>query len=197
MPREELTRIERLLLVHLLDHRGNQVRFEADQWTTEFGIARKFVSEDPADLKNAMRALENSRMIYRRTQYASSGTPSRNTFSPSPPPDTAWRSRSSAGSSPTRTTSSDRANVRPRPRRFRPRRASRTAVPRPPWRCSRGPRCAFARPSPPTSRRCTPGSATPKWSRPTTGSYQRVTTASSDRWGSPTRTPLRSFPGSS
>jgi len=69
MPREELTRIERLLLVHLLDHRGNQVRFEADQWTTEFGIARKFAGEDPADLKNAMRTLENTRMIYRRTQY--------------------------------------------------------------------------------------------------------------------------------
>jgi hypothetical protein len=69
MPREELTRIERLLLVHLLDHRGNQVRFEADQWTTEFGIARKFAAEDPSDLKNAMRALEMSRMIYRRTQY--------------------------------------------------------------------------------------------------------------------------------
>ena len=70
MPREELTRIERLLLVHLLDHRGNQVRFEADQWTTEFGIARKFAGEDPSDLKNAMRTLEMSRMIYRRTQYA-------------------------------------------------------------------------------------------------------------------------------
>jgi hypothetical protein len=69
MPREELTRIERLLLVHLLDHRGNQVRFEADQWTTEFGIARKFAGEDPGDLKNAMRTLEMSRMIYRRTQY--------------------------------------------------------------------------------------------------------------------------------
>jgi hypothetical protein len=69
MPRDELTRIERLLLVHLLDHRGNQVRFEADQWTTEFGIARKFASEDPSDLKNAMRTLEMSRMIYRRTQY--------------------------------------------------------------------------------------------------------------------------------
>jgi hypothetical protein len=69
MPREELTRIERLLLVHLLDHRGNQVRFEADQWTTEFGIARKFATEDPSDLKNAMRTLEMSRMIYRRTQY--------------------------------------------------------------------------------------------------------------------------------
>ncbi len=69
MPRDELNRIERLLLVHLLDHRGNQVRFEADQWTTEFGIARKFANEDPADLKNAMRTLEMSRMIYRRTQY--------------------------------------------------------------------------------------------------------------------------------
>ncbi|MCI4342754.1 MAG: hypothetical protein L3J92_01365 [Thermoplasmata archaeon] len=69
MPREELTRIERLLLVHLLDHRGNQVRFEADQWTTEFGIARKFAGEDPGDLKNAMRTLEMGRMIYRRTQY--------------------------------------------------------------------------------------------------------------------------------
>ncbi len=69
MAREELSRIERLLLVHLLEHRGNQVRFEADQWTTEFGIARKFAGEDPAELKNAMRALEMSRMIYRRTQY--------------------------------------------------------------------------------------------------------------------------------
>jgi hypothetical protein len=69
MAREELNRLERLLLVHLLDHRGNQVRFEADQWTTEFGIARKFSSEDPADLKNAVRSLEMSRMIYRRTQY--------------------------------------------------------------------------------------------------------------------------------
>jgi hypothetical protein len=69
MAREELSRIERLLLVHLLDHRGNQVRFEADQWTTEFGIARKFATEDPSDLKTAMRALEMSRMIYRRTQY--------------------------------------------------------------------------------------------------------------------------------
>ncbi|HLM90939.1 MAG TPA: hypothetical protein VK424_02655 [Thermoplasmata archaeon] len=69
MTREELSRIERLLLVHLLEHRGNQVRFEADQWTTEFGIARKFAGEDPAALKNALRILEMSRMIYRRTQY--------------------------------------------------------------------------------------------------------------------------------
>lgn len=69
MPREELGRLERQLLVHLLEHRGNQVRFEADQWTTEFGIMRKFADEDPALLKNAVRLLEMSRLIYRRTQY--------------------------------------------------------------------------------------------------------------------------------
>jgi len=69
MSREELGRLERLLLVHLLEHRGNQVRFEADQWTTEFGIMRKFASEDPGVLKNAMRLLEMSRLVYRRTQY--------------------------------------------------------------------------------------------------------------------------------
>ena len=69
MPREELGRLERQLLVHLLEHRGNQVRFEADQWTTEFGIMRKFATEDPAVLKNAMRLLEMSRLVYRRTQY--------------------------------------------------------------------------------------------------------------------------------
>jgi hypothetical protein len=69
MAREELGRLERLLLVHLLEHRGNQVRFEADQWTTEFGIMRKFAAEDPATLKNAVRLLEMSRLVYRRTQY--------------------------------------------------------------------------------------------------------------------------------
>jgi hypothetical protein len=69
MPREELTRIERLLLVHLLDHRGNQVRFEADQWTTEFGIFRAFAHEDLMELKNTLRALEMTRYIYRRVQY--------------------------------------------------------------------------------------------------------------------------------
>jgi hypothetical protein len=69
MSREELGRLERQLLVHLLEHRGNQVRFEADQWTTEFGITRKFAGEDPALLKNAVRLLEMSHLIYRRTQY--------------------------------------------------------------------------------------------------------------------------------
>ncbi len=69
MPQEDLDRIERVLLLHLLEHRGQQIRFEASQWTTEFGIFRKFSTEDLADLKQALRSLEMGRMIYRRTQY--------------------------------------------------------------------------------------------------------------------------------
>ena len=61
--------LERSLLLHLLAHRGHQVRFEADQWTTEFGIFRAFAQEDQMILKNTLRALEMSRCIYRRVQY--------------------------------------------------------------------------------------------------------------------------------
>ncbi len=61
--------LERALLLHLLDHRGHQVRFEADQWTTEFGIFRAFATEEQGTLKTALRALEMSRLIYRRVQY--------------------------------------------------------------------------------------------------------------------------------
>ena len=53
--------LERALLVHLLDHRGHQVRFEADQWTTEFGILRAFAHEDPVVVKNTIRSLEMAR----------------------------------------------------------------------------------------------------------------------------------------
>jgi hypothetical protein len=69
MPRDVTDRLERMLLLHLLEHRGQQIRFEASQWTTEFGITRKFSTEDPAELKLALRTLEMSRMIYLRTQY--------------------------------------------------------------------------------------------------------------------------------
>lgn len=69
MTREDLDRLERALLLHLLEHRGQQIRFEASMWTTEFGILRKFSGEELADLKNALRNLEMSRMVYRRTQY--------------------------------------------------------------------------------------------------------------------------------
>jgi hypothetical protein len=69
MPREDLDRLERLLLLHLLEHRGQQIRFEASQWTTEFGILRKFAVEEAAEVKQALRTLEMGRMIYLRTQY--------------------------------------------------------------------------------------------------------------------------------
>ncbi len=69
MGKEELDRLERSLLVHLLDHRGQQVRFEAYQWTTEFGIFRAFGDVDQASLKVALRSLEMGRYIYRRVQY--------------------------------------------------------------------------------------------------------------------------------
>jgi hypothetical protein len=69
MDRESPSRLERSLLLHLLEHRGAQVRFEADQWTTEFGIARAFAQEDPNDVKGTLHHLETERYIYRRVQY--------------------------------------------------------------------------------------------------------------------------------
>jgi len=77
-------RLERSLLLHLLEHRGQQIRFEADQWTTEFGIARKFANEDPADLKHALHALEMSRMVFRRTQYVVGYSEPKHVFSLTP-----------------------------------------------------------------------------------------------------------------
>jgi hypothetical protein len=69
MAEGDVDRMERVLLLHLLEHRGQQVRFEASQWTTEFGIFRRFAEEDQSVLKASLRALEMSRMIYLRTQY--------------------------------------------------------------------------------------------------------------------------------
>jgi len=84
MPNEELDRLERLLLLHLLEHRGQQIRFEASQWTTEFGILRKFANEDMNDVKQALRVLETGRMIYRRTQYVVGYSEPKHVFSLTP-----------------------------------------------------------------------------------------------------------------
>jgi len=84
MPSEELDRLERLLLLHLLEHRGQQIRFEASQWTTEFGILRKFADEDSGELKQALRVLEMGRMIYRRTQYVVGYSEPKHVFSLTP-----------------------------------------------------------------------------------------------------------------
>ena len=69
MPPAELDRVERMLLTHLLEHHGQQVRFEASPWVTEFGIVRRFPEESSDALRRALRSLEMGRLIYRRTQY--------------------------------------------------------------------------------------------------------------------------------
>ena len=84
MAQGDMERLERSLLLHLLEHRGQQIRFEADQWTTEFGIARKFANEDSTDLKNALRSLEMSRMVFRRTQYVVGYSEPKHVFSLTP-----------------------------------------------------------------------------------------------------------------
>lgn len=61
--------LERDILLHLLEHRGHQVRFEADQWTTEFGLLRSFPGVDPAVLRQSLRNLEMAHCIYQRVQY--------------------------------------------------------------------------------------------------------------------------------
>jgi DNA-binding PadR family transcriptional regulator len=66
---EPYSSIRRRILLHLLAHHGEQIRFEASQWTAEFGILRGLSEDDPAEVKRALRALEESRMIFRRTQY--------------------------------------------------------------------------------------------------------------------------------
>ena len=77
-------RLQRVVLLHLLEHRGQQVRFEASHWATEIGILRRFSNEDPASLKGAIRALEMTRMIYRRIQYGVGYSEPKHVFSLTP-----------------------------------------------------------------------------------------------------------------
>lgn len=69
MQAEAVGNLERKILVHLLGHRGHQVRFEADQWTTEFGILRSFPESDRTQIQAALRSLEMARWVYQRVQY--------------------------------------------------------------------------------------------------------------------------------
>ena len=61
--------LARRILGHLLKHHGELVRFEAPQWTTEFGILRALPEEDPSEVKRTLRVLAESRLILRRSQY--------------------------------------------------------------------------------------------------------------------------------
>jgi hypothetical protein len=81
MPSEDDDRLERIVLLHLLEHRGQQIRFEASHWATEIGILRRFSAEDPIRVKAAIRALEMTRMIYRRIQYVVGFSEPKNVFS--------------------------------------------------------------------------------------------------------------------
>jgi len=84
MLREESDRLQRIVLLHLLEHRGQQVRFEASHWATEIGILRRFSGEDPVGLKTAIRTLEMTRMIYRRIQYVVGFSEPKQVFSLTP-----------------------------------------------------------------------------------------------------------------
>lgn len=84
MAREGEERLQRIVLLHLLEHRGQQVRFEASHWATEIGILRRFPDEDPALLKAAIRSLEMTRMIYRRIQYVVGYSEPKHVFSLTP-----------------------------------------------------------------------------------------------------------------
>ena len=61
--------LARRILSHLLKHHGELIRFEAPQWTTEFGILRALPEEDPAEVKRTLHVLEELRLILRRSQY--------------------------------------------------------------------------------------------------------------------------------
>jgi len=84
VPPGELDHVERLLLLHLLEHHGQQVRFEASQWVTEFGIVRQFSGEASDVIRRALRSLEMARMIYRRTQYVVGYSEPKHVFSLTP-----------------------------------------------------------------------------------------------------------------
>jgi hypothetical protein len=84
MVRDDPDHLQRIVLLHLLEHRGQQVRFEASHWATEIGILRRFPEEDPALLKVAIRSLEMTRMIYRRIQYVVGYSEPKHVFSLTP-----------------------------------------------------------------------------------------------------------------
>lgn len=60
--------LEESILLHLLAHRGHQVRFEAERAVTEFGILRAFEDRGLV-VRRALADLESNRWVVRRMQY--------------------------------------------------------------------------------------------------------------------------------
>ncbi len=77
-------RLRQLLLLHLLEHHGQQVRFEASQWATEFGMLRRFAEEDPLAIRATLRGLEMARLVFQRTQYVVGYSEPKNVYSLTP-----------------------------------------------------------------------------------------------------------------
>lgn len=77
-------RLRQMLLLHLLEHHGQQVRFEASQWATEFGMLRRFAEEDPSALRATLRSLEMARLVFQRTQYVVGYSEPKNVYSLTP-----------------------------------------------------------------------------------------------------------------
>ena len=61
--------VPRRILLHLLRHRGDLVRFEASIQTTEEEIVHALPEAEPAEVRQALRALVQSQRLLRRTQY--------------------------------------------------------------------------------------------------------------------------------
>lgn len=61
--------IQGRILLHLLRHHGELIRFEASQSTTESGIVQGLPGAEPVDVRRALRSLEQSRRLFRRSQY--------------------------------------------------------------------------------------------------------------------------------
>lgn len=61
--------LARRILSHLLKHQGELIRFEASQWTAEFGILRALPEEDPSEVRRTLHVLAELRLVLRRTQY--------------------------------------------------------------------------------------------------------------------------------
>jgi len=81
---DQQERITREVLLHFLEHGGQQIWSEASQWTTEFGILKRFSNENPSLVKEALRTLELGQLVYQRNQYVAGCSEAKHVFSLTP-----------------------------------------------------------------------------------------------------------------
>ena len=76
--------ISREVLLYLLEHLDQQVRFEAPVQTTEFGVLKGLRGRDSELVKHALRDLEMGRLVNRRTQYVAGYSEPKHVFALTP-----------------------------------------------------------------------------------------------------------------